>query len=502
MNTPDSQAWKSKTRQKKKQQERRVIRHSDPTCHDLALRRSASASTRGSLVPKAKLAGQKPSVDAKQLSGDDVFAALVLRQTQVRKEAAVRRRRRFAAPAHSTSKGGLPPRIEGDEADAGVNHKSHQDCAAEIISEMADAMKPQNTSHRHSLVAGWDHVDCNWSSLVQQAKAAAAYQSAIDDVSDVSSLASRRAKGSRPWSSPQRYNNFAAELPLSPWEILVQQHRQRADEEAADRAALEQEESASGNSCDLLESDHDRPKAPPWERPSSKEQPAPPPIPPHWLQFHEFQKEQAALDKERELQNELRREHWEHERAHQTRKHERQNKQKQECTRQEQQNEFKSRVQRSPDVRRSKNPSAASERDVSDNEFEPSQWAWTPWRCLFFLRTPWGETTLPGRGDSSGRGHARSRAKVAPECGSNPGADESASKDVLLEAPAQEPCNKFIVEIDELRDQTRGLSLQERRRTFRELQRRIHPDKNIADQDAAKLAFQYLMDNRHSFLRS
>lgn len=490
MNIPDSQAWKSKIRQKKKQQERRVIRHSDPTCHESALRRPASA--------KARLAGQKPSFDSKQLSGDGVFAALVHRQTQVRKAAAVRRGRR-SAPAHFTSKDGQLPRSEAGELDAGVIHKSQQDCAAEIISAMADAMRPQNTSHRHSFLAGGDRVDCNWSSLVQQAKAVAAYQSSIEDVSDVSSSASRRANRSRPWSSPQRYNDFAAELPLSPWEILVQQQqRQRADEKTADRAILEQQESAPDNPRDLLESDHERPKAPPWERPSSEEQPAPPPMPPHWLHFHELQKEQ-----ERELQNELRREQSEQERAHRAPKCERQNKQKRECTSQEpKKNEPRSRVQQSPDVRGRKKPSAASETDASDTEVEPSQWAWTPWRCLFFPRTPCSEANLPGRRDSGGRAHARSRAKVAPECDSNPGADGSASKHILLEAPAQEPCSKFIIEIDEQRDRTRGLSLQERRKTFRDLQRRMHPDKNLADQDAANLAFQYLMDNCHSFLKS
>lgn len=504
MSIPDSPAWKAKLRQKKKQQERRVIRHSDSTCHDSTLRRSASVSTRGSVVSKAKRLGQKLSDDGQQSSGDEVFAALVARQAQVRKEVAIRRRRRFVAPARSASKGGQLQRSEGSEADVEVKHMSHQDCAAEIISEMAAAMKPQNASRRHSHIARQDLVNRDWSGLVQQAKAAAACQSAIDGFSDASSLPSRRPKGSRPWSSPQRYSNFAAELPLSPWEILVQQHRQRAEvEEAANSITPEQEESATEteHSGDMPESDDDRPSAPSWERPSSKQMPAAPPVPPHLLQFHEFQKELAAMEKERELQRELQREHTDTERPYQSRKHEQQNKPKQEGTGQEHKKNPKSRIQQSPDVRRRKNPAAAAETNFSDTHCEPSPWAWSPWRCLFFPRRHSGEANLPGRGDSCGRGHARSRAKVAPECDSNLGDDESASEEVCVEMPAQEPRSEFIVEIDELMDRARGLSLQERRKTFRELQRRIHPDKNLSDQDDAKLAFQYLMENRNLFLK-
>eukprot|EP00930_Biecheleria_cincta_P022773 TRINITY_DN16572_c0_g1_i1.p1 TRINITY_DN16572_c0_g1~~TRINITY_DN16572_c0_g1_i1.p1 ORF type:complete len:503 (+),score=112.89 TRINITY_DN16572_c0_g1_i1:135-1643(+) len=501
---PDSPAYKAKLRQKKKQQERRVIRHSDPTCHDSALRRTASVSLCGSMVSKAKRSGQKPSDDGQQSSGDEVFAAFVARQAQVRKEVAVRRRRRCDAPARSTSKGGQLPRSDDSQADVEVKYKSHQECAAEIIAEMANAMKPKHASGKHLFVAGQDLVDRNWSGLVQQAKAAAAYQTAIDSFSDDTSLPSRRPKGSRPWSSPQRYSNFAAELPLSPWEILVQQHRQRAGEEK-EEAAHEQEESVpeAEHSGDLLESDDDMPSAPAWERPSSKQMPVPPPLPPHRLQFYEFQKELAAMEKERELQRELQREHADAERQHRSHKHEWKSKQKEEGAAKEQQKIPKNRVQQSPDVRRRNNTAATADANVSDTHCEPSQWAWSPWRCLFFPRRHSGETTVPGRSDSCGRGQAQSRAKVAPECDPNLGADESTSKHACFEMPLQEPPrNKFILEIDELMDRTRGLSLQERRKTFRELQRHIHPDKNLAEQDAAKLAFQYLMDNRNSFLKA
>lgn len=43
-------------------------------------------------------------------------------------------------------------------------------------------------------------------------------------------------------------------------------------------------------------------------------------------------------------------------------------------------------------------------------------------------------------------------------------------------------------------------SLSERRKSFRELQRRFHPDKNLSQPEAAKLAFQALMDSKKIYL--
>merc|ERR1712232_302357 len=42
--------------------------------------------------------------------------------------------------------------------------------------------------------------------------------------------------------------------------------------------------------------------------------------------------------------------------------------------------------------------------------------------------------------------------------------------------------------------------LSERKRIFRELQRQLHPDKNVEEPEIAKLAFQRLMDHRLSYL--
>merc|ERR1712137_1212929 len=49
-------------------------------------------------------------------------------------------------------------------------------------------------------------------------------------------------------------------------------------------------------------------------------------------------------------------------------------------------------------------------------------------------------------------------------------------------------------------ESTRTGSIASRRRTFRQLQRNLHPDKNIGRAEEAKLAFQKLMDQRDSYL--
>eukprot|EP00439_Symbiodinium_sp_Y106_P016034 s8523_g2.t1 len=50
------------------------------------------------------------------------------------------------------------------------------------------------------------------------------------------------------------------------------------------------------------------------------------------------------------------------------------------------------------------------------------------------------------------------------------------------------------------KDRTRSSPLEERKKVFRDLQRQLHPDKNLHDQEAAKLAFQKLMESRDSYL--
>eukprot|EP00747_Dinoflagellata_sp_TGD_P180383 gnl/TRDRNA2_/TRDRNA2_32754_c0_seq1.p1 gnl/TRDRNA2_/TRDRNA2_32754_c0~~gnl/TRDRNA2_/TRDRNA2_32754_c0_seq1.p1 ORF type:complete len:731 (-),score=111.06 gnl/TRDRNA2_/TRDRNA2_32754_c0_seq1:65-2086(-) len=50
-------------------------------------------------------------------------------------------------------------------------------------------------------------------------------------------------------------------------------------------------------------------------------------------------------------------------------------------------------------------------------------------------------------------------------------------------------------------ERTRTGSLDDRKKTFKDLQKKYHPDKNIDDPEAAKMAFQHLMDKRQEYLR-
>lgn len=62
--------------------------------------------------------------------------------------------------------------------------------------------------------------------------------------------------------------------------------------------------------------------------------------------------------------------------------------------------------------------------------------------------------------------------------------------------PATSLADDLITCMREELDQTQGLPLALKRRTFRELQLRLHPDKNVHCAEAAKLAFQELMQQR------
>jgi len=50
--------------------------------------------------------------------------------------------------------------------------------------------------------------------------------------------------------------------------------------------------------------------------------------------------------------------------------------------------------------------------------------------------------------------------------------------------------------------ETREEPLIERKRVFRELQRQLHPDKNVDCAEEAKLAFQELMQQRTAYLKA
>lgn len=51
-------------------------------------------------------------------------------------------------------------------------------------------------------------------------------------------------------------------------------------------------------------------------------------------------------------------------------------------------------------------------------------------------------------------------------------------------------------------DGARSKPLEDRKKLFKDLQRQLHPDKNIDQPEAAKQAFQKLMEQRGPFLAS
>eukprot|EP00930_Biecheleria_cincta_P085218 TRINITY_DN74626_c0_g1_i1.p1 TRINITY_DN74626_c0_g1~~TRINITY_DN74626_c0_g1_i1.p1 ORF type:complete len:475 (+),score=92.12 TRINITY_DN74626_c0_g1_i1:105-1529(+) len=474
MHLPDSPAWKSKQSKKKKalqeQQEKYVTSkqrsHSEPAFAETAQRQQQLLGT-----PK----GRRSNAAGNQtLPRDDLFAAMVLRQAHLRKRAAGLQHRRFAEPPRLNSKGEI---VEVRDEDCEARQLTHQECAAEIISELAGAAKGQ--SHSQILCQDLQFADRSWTPT-------------------------RRDIGSRNRNSSQHSSLDDAELCLSPWEMLVRRHRRHrrraeaavAAQEETDPgpAALEKQhgDSDSEASSASMEEPKVQPSVPSWDCPS-KEPPPPPPMPPHWQEFHDRKKEHENMEKEKELKQRERRER---ERERRARKQESQDKIKQEYAWQDGQKKRKRRGQAT-----SESSFAPTDTNTSDSEIEASSPAWRPWRCLFPRRHP-GKVKLPGRSGRWGRGWQWSNAKVAPEWTSTPGDEEPDAAQEGARPIVNLLGDNLLLEIDEELDRSRGLSQQERKRIFRELQRRIHPDKNLADQDAAKLAFQYLMDNRTSFLKS
>lgn len=72
------------------------------------------------------------------------------------------------------------------------------------------------------------------------------------------------------------------------------------------------------------------------------------------------------------------------------------------------------------------------------------------------------------------------------------------------EAGREETSDQASVLIEDMLIQlnrSRTSPLETRRRIFRDLQRQLHPDKNINNAEVAKPAFQKLMESRELFLK-
>jgi len=55
--------------------------------------------------------------------------------------------------------------------------------------------------------------------------------------------------------------------------------------------------------------------------------------------------------------------------------------------------------------------------------------------------------------------------------------------------------------MEELLESTSNHPLERRRAIFRDLQRKLHPDKNVEREESAKMAFQALMSRKGMYLR-
>lgn len=67
-------------------------------------------------------------------------------------------------------------------------------------------------------------------------------------------------------------------------------------------------------------------------------------------------------------------------------------------------------------------------------------------------------------------------------------------------AGAATTATELVAEVEAALQSSRGMSAAERRKVFRELQRKLHPDKNLDNVESATVAFQRLMDCRRCFV--
>lgn len=71
---------------------------------------------------------------------------------------------------------------------------------------------------------------------------------------------------------------------------------------------------------------------------------------------------------------------------------------------------------------------------------------------------------------------------------------------VPKEKDPEKKAGSMVADVLRELEQTRAQPLEARKKVFKDLQRRLHPDKNLHCPEAAKLAFQQLMENRSSYL--
>lgn len=131
---------------------------------------------------------------------------------------------------------------------------------------------------------------------------------------------------------------------------------------------------------------------------------------------------------------------------------------------------------------RLKRPPLLGARSRSASEKNGSSWSWASRMPRVRLR--------------------RSRVSRAADAGHPPeGKDAGKPQQRTLTEADKSQVAALVRQMEETLDRARILPIHERKKAFRELQRLLHPDKNRSCQEAAKIAFQMLMDRRGSFLR-
>mmetsp|Transcript_108148 Transcript_108148/g.187756 ORF Transcript_108148/g.187756 Transcript_108148/m.187756 type:complete len:1043 (-) Transcript_108148:116-3244(-) len=105
---------------------------------------------------------------------------------------------------------------------------------------------------------------------------------------------------------------------------------------------------------------------------------------------------------------------------------------------------------------------------------------------------PWSRSGATSTSSSSSATSAGRSSSATPT--PTPQQQQKAAK------KAEKKADALTVTTMKTLEHARTQPLEERKKVFRDLQRQLHPDKNIDQADAAKLAFQRLMEQRASFL--
>ncbi|CAK9002954.1 unnamed protein product [Durusdinium trenchii] len=403
-------------------------------------RTESQPPTAATRLPTLKTrSASQPAERKEQVQNDEIFSIMVKRQMQMRKDLA-----QLRTPVALPRLDGKPP-------------PNHQEQAAQLIASMAEAVSNYGQLKRQKGEARSSPDINHWPSLVQQAAAAAVSAQQAE---------STGAPDMRRGLSKSSLASNSEETHLTPFESVVLERRKAR----AARAERERErwQEAALPKQDAETIDSARPPTPSYPSPF-KEQPAPPPMPPEWSKGLWEQRKRELAEERRKREAE--RDHG-------------------------------SPPPVPPRVPRGGAPVHGTHRAHVPPEDVPAPWR--PWRCPIFptWTKPEGRpepVDSPCTGPSAGPPAGR-----APwNWGSN--LFGSSKVKPLIEAQCEKTARRtqeLIAELEAQMAKTRPLPLEERKRVFKDLQRRFHPDKNLLEEESATLAFQHLMDSRHTYLHA